>query len=85
MPGRPLHGHPGTIVRLTINLILERTPLGTKPFARRFLSLAGWTRFRELLRSVPPREGLGLGNLLARRRIFQLDYRALDPGSLDDQ
>ena len=85
MSGRPLLGHAGTSVRLRVDPALERAPLGTESFARRFLSLAGWTRFRKFLRSVPPREGLGLGDLLARRWIFQLDHRALDPGALDDQ
>src|ERR1700720_153244 len=59
--------------------------LGTKPVARRFLSLVGWTGFWEFLRSLPAREELGMGNLLAGRRIFQLDHHALDPGRVDDK
>src|SRR5712692_3683513 len=59
--------------------------LGTEPVARRFLSLVGWTGFREFLRSIPPREELGMGNILAGRRILQLDHHAVDPSPVDDQ
>src|SRR5882724_10067309 len=59
--------------------------LGTKPAARRLLSLVGWTGFREFLRSIPPREELGVGNVLAGRRILQLDHHAVDPRPVDDK
>src|SRR5712672_1883738 len=49
-----------------------------------FSSLVGWTGFREFLRSIPPREELGVGDLLAGRRILQLDHHAVDPRPVDD-
>jgi len=57
---------------------------GTQSAPGRSLPLAGRISFGQFLRSLPACEGLGLGNLLARRRILQLDYRAVDRGSDDD-
>jgi len=34
--------------------------------------------FREFLRSIPPREELGVGNVLAGGRVLQLDHHAVD-------
>jgi hypothetical protein len=44
----------------------------------RIFSLARRSRFRQLLRSLPRGEELGMGDLLAGGRVFQLDHRALD-------
>lgn len=70
---------------IVLRFVAKGTLLGTKPFARCFPSLVGWTGFRELLCSVPPREDLGMGDVLARRWIFQLDHRAVDPGPVHDE
>lgn len=60
------------------------TIFGTQSASWRIVSLAGRIGFGKFLRSLPPRAQLGLGNLLACRRILQLDHRPVDPGNGDD-
>ena len=50
-----------------------------KSLSRRLLPLAGRTGLRQLLRPLPRRAAMVLGNLLAGRRVLQLDHRAVDP------
>ncbi len=51
-----------------------------EPVPRRLLPLARRPRLRQLLRALPGGEEVGLGGLLARRGLLQLDHRPLDPG-----
>src|SRR5260370_33058517 len=50
-----------------------------------FLTLDRWVGLGQVLFAVPRCEALGLGNLLARRRILQLDYRPVAPRADHDQ
>src|ERR1051325_4747836 len=52
---------------------------------RRNLSLAWRPRLRELLRAVSWREKMVMGNLLAGRRDFCVDYLPVDIGFADDE
>ncbi len=58
----------------------HRGSLDAKSCFRCVLSLARWTGVGKLLRAVSRSEALVLGDLLARRRIFQLDHCALASG-----
>src|SRR5207249_7776608 len=59
----------------------ERNLSRAQSYPRGFLALARRFGFWKLLRPLSPRETLGVGNLLACRRFFQLDHCALVAGS----
>src|ERR1017187_4222672 len=65
-----------------------RTPVrqyDTESPSGRNLSLAGRPRIRQFLCSLPRRQALVLGDLLADRRLLQLDHRPSDAGDDHDQ
>src|SRR4029077_6663141 len=60
----------------------------SESLSRRVVPLGGRSGFRQLLRALPWSEEMGMGDVLARGRFFQLDHRSLvfcpahDSGSL---
>src|SRR5215472_13816397 len=56
----------------------------SKPGVGGIFSLAWRSRVRELLRSISRSEKLGVGNLLACWRLFQLDHCAMVVGTDND-
>ncbi len=58
-------------------MIPTRVFRDTKPCSRSVLSLARRLGVGKLLRAISRSEALGLGNLLARGWILQLDHRTL--------
>ncbi len=73
------------MARFAISVLRERKFLGTESIAGSLLSLVGRTGVGKFLCAIPARESVGVGNVLAGRRIFQLDYRAVDSRGVYDE
>src|ERR1700690_2339592 len=67
------------------DLIRTQERNDTESRAGRGVSLVGRFSIRQFLRSLSRGQAVVVGNLLAGRRILQLDHRSLGAGSAPDQ